>query len=124
MNKLIISMSILASMIIAHRGGALLGTENSLSCIEKGIATGADMVEVDLHLTADKQIVVCHDQKVDRTTNGKGRIEEMTLAEIQKLRLLVPFPMRLFQPWNRCWKYAKVVARYCWRSKRNAMTNM
>ena len=64
-------------MIIAHRGGALLGTENSLSCIEKGIATGADMVEVDLHLTADRQIVVCHDRKVNRTTNGKGKIEEM-----------------------------------------------
>lgn len=75
-------------MIIAHRGGALLGTENSLSCIEKGIATGANMVEVDLHLTADKQVVVCHDQKVNRTTNGKGRIEQMTLAEIQALRLL------------------------------------
>lgn len=63
-------MSVLASMIIAHRGGALLGTENSLSCIEKGIATGADMVEVDLHLTADRHIVVCHDRKVNRTTNG------------------------------------------------------
>lgn len=81
-------MSLLASMIIAHRGGALLGTENSLSCIEKGIATGANMVEVDLHLTADKQIVVCHDQRVNRTTNGKGRIEEMTLEQIQQLRLL------------------------------------
>lgn len=81
-------MSVLASVIIAHRGGALLGTENSLSCIEKGIATGADIVEVDLHQTADRQIVVCHDQKVNRTTNGKGRIEDMTLAEIQQLRLL------------------------------------
>ena len=88
MNKILICMSFLASMIIAHRGGALLGTENSLSCIEKGIATGADMVEVDLHLTADRQIVVCHDRKVNRTTNGKGKIEEMTLAQIRELRLL------------------------------------
>ena len=52
---------IMATIIIAHRGGALLGTENSLSCIERGIQTGADMVEVDLHLTADNHIVVCHD---------------------------------------------------------------
>ena len=88
MNKIILGMSLLATMIIAHRGGALLGTENSLSCIEKGIATGADMIEVDLHLTADKHIVVCHDQSVNRTTNGKGRIEQMTLAEVQNLRLL------------------------------------
>ena len=88
MNKLILCMSLLTAMIIAHRGGALLGTENSLSCIEKGIATGADMVEVDLHLTADNHIVVCHDQSVNRTTNSKGRIEQMTLAEVQSLRLL------------------------------------
>ena len=88
MNKLILCMSLLTAMIIAHRGGALLGTENSLSCIEKGIATGADMVEVDLHLTADNHIIVCHDQSVNRTTNGKGRIEQMTLAEVQNLRLL------------------------------------
>lgn len=81
-------MSLLATMIIAHRGGALLGTENSLSCIEKGIATGAAMVEVDLHLTADKRIVVCHDQSVNRTTNGKGKIEQMTLEQVQQLRLL------------------------------------
>lgn len=79
---------IMATMIIAHRGGALLGTENSLSCIEKGIATGANMVEVDLHLTADRHIVVCHDQRVNRTTNGKGSIEQMTLEQIQSLRLL------------------------------------
>ena len=79
---------IMATLIIAHRGGALLGTENSLSCIERGIQTGAQMVEVDLHLTADKHIVVCHDQSVDRTTDGKGRIEEMTLEQIQKLHLL------------------------------------
>ena len=88
MNKLLVAMSVLTSIIIAHRGGALLGTENSLSCIEKGIQTGADMVEVDLHLTADKRIVVCHDQSVNRTTNGKGKIEEMTLDQIQSLRLL------------------------------------
>ena len=88
MNKLLLTMSVLTSIIIAHRGGALLGTENSLSCIEKGIQTGADMVEVDLHLTADKRIVVCHDQSVDRTTNGKGKIEEMSLEEIQSLWLL------------------------------------
>ena len=62
----------MATLIIAHRGGAALGTENSLSCIEKGIDTGAHMVEVDLHLTADNRIVVCHDQRVDRTTNGHG----------------------------------------------------
>ena len=80
----------MATLIIAHRGGAALGTENSLSCIEKGIDTGAHMVEVDLHLTADSRIVVCHDQRVDRTTNGRGNIEQLTLEQLQTLRLLRP----------------------------------
>lgn len=75
-------------IIVAHRGGAALGMENSLSCIAKGIASGADMVEIDIHLTADNQLVVCHDQTINRTTNGKGKIEKMTLAEIQQYRLL------------------------------------
>lgn len=76
------------TVIVAHRGGAELGMENSLSCIEKGIAAGADMVEVDIHLTADGHIVVCHDRSLNRTTNGKGAIAEMTLDEIQQYRLL------------------------------------
>jgi len=75
-------------VIVAHRGGADLGMENSLSCIEKGIAAGADMIEIDLHLTADNQVVVCHDRSINRTTNGKGEIGKMTLAEIQQYRLL------------------------------------
>ena len=75
-------------IIVAHRGGADLGMENSLSCIEKGIAAGADMIEIDLHLTADNQVVVCHDRSINRTTNGKGKIGQMTLAEIQQYRLL------------------------------------
>ena len=74
-------------LVVAHRGGAALGTENSISTIALGIAAGADMVEVDVHMTADSQLVVCHDATVNRTTEGRGRIEEMTLAEIKKLHL-------------------------------------
>lgn len=75
-------------IIVAHRGGADLGMENSLSCIKKGMEAGADMIEIDLHLTADNQVVVCHDQSINRTTDGKGKIGKMTLAEIHKYRLL------------------------------------
>lgn len=75
-------------LIVAHRGGADLGMENSLSCIEKGIATGADMVEIDVHLTSDGQVVVCHDPTIDRTTNGEGKIEELTLSQIRLYRLV------------------------------------
>ena len=73
--------------IVAHRGGAALGPENTLSCIRAGIAAGADMIEIDVHLTADGQIVVCHDETLDRTTDGKGRIEDLTLAQIKAVHI-------------------------------------
>lgn len=74
-------------IVVAHRGGASLGPENALSTINKGIAVGSDMIEVDVHMTIDSQLVVCHDQTVNRTTNGRGRIENMTLSDIRSLRL-------------------------------------
>ena len=75
-------------LIIGHRGGAGMAVENTLQCIEKGIQTGADMIEVDVHMTKDGELVVCHDQTIDRTTNGTGRIAEMTLAEIKKFNIV------------------------------------
>lgn len=75
-------------IITGHRGGAGLGPENSLECIRKGIEAGATSIEIDVHITADNEIVVCHDPTVDRTTNGSGAINEMTLKEIKELRLL------------------------------------
>ena len=74
-------------MIVAHRGGASLGPENTLSCIRSGIASGADMVEIDVHLTADGQVVVCHDETIDRTTDGEGRIENLTLAQVREAHI-------------------------------------
>lgn len=74
--------------IIAHRGGAGLGCENTLSCIEAGLATGrTDMVEVDVHLTKDGHVVVCHDPEVSRTTDGKGMIKDLTLAQIRSFHI-------------------------------------
>lgn len=75
-------------IITAHRGGAKLGAENSLDCFSKGIAAGATSVEIDVHITADNEIVVCHDPTVNRTTNGSGAINDMTLEQIKELRLL------------------------------------
>lgn len=77
-----------AQTITAHRGGALLGNENTLSCIERGIESGADLVEIDVHKTKDGAIVVCHDETLDRTTDGTGRIEEMTLAQIRQFHIV------------------------------------
>lgn len=69
--------------VIAHRGGASLGPENTITCIERGINSGADAIEVDVHLSLDGVLVVCHDETINRTTNGKGRIEELTLSQIR-----------------------------------------
>lgn len=75
-------------VIVAHRGGASLGNENSLSCIAAGVASGADMIEIDVHMSRDGHIVVCHDPTLDRTTDGRGRIEEMDLQTIRSFRIL------------------------------------
>ena len=75
-------------VVVAHRGGAMLGPENSLGCIEKGIESGAGWIEIDVHLSADGEIVVCHDHSIDRTTDGKGLISEMSYDELRKFRLL------------------------------------
>jgi glycerophosphoryl diester phosphodiesterase len=70
---------------IGHRGAAGHAPENTLSSIEKGIALCADFVELDLQVTADGHVVVMHDKRVDRTTNGSGYVSKMTLAEIRRL---------------------------------------
>lgn len=72
-------------VVIAHRGASSVAPENTLAAAEQGITYGADMIELDIHLTKDGKIVVIHDHTVDRTTNGTGTIADMTLEEVQKL---------------------------------------
>jgi len=61
--------------------------ENSLAALERCVALGVDLVEIDVRRTRDGALVLMHDAKVDRTTDGKGRVADLTLAEIQALRL-------------------------------------
>ena len=75
-------------MVIAHRGGASLGPENSLMAIERAIALGVDAVEVDVRLSADGHVVVMHDKSVNRTTDGKGCVNGLSLAQLKKFSLL------------------------------------
>ena len=72
---------------IAHRGasGEGLAPENTLVAFEKAIQIGCDTVEIDIHLTADNHVVVIHDRAVDRTTDGSGPVDTMTLDEIKEL---------------------------------------
>ncbi|KKB44779.1 glycerophosphodiester phosphodiesterase family protein [Bacillus thermotolerans] len=74
-------------MITAHRGQWRDYPENSLMAIDEAIRDGAEIVEIDVRLTADGVPVLMHDTTVDRTTNGTGKVSDYTLAEIKKLRL-------------------------------------
>ena len=70
---------------IGHRGAAGHAPENTLAAIQKGIALGVDFVEIDVRRTKDGVLVVLHDETVNRTTNGKGRIDHLCLRDIEKL---------------------------------------
>lgn len=75
-------------LISSHRGAGApgeLAPENTLSAIRAAIAAGADMVEMDVRPTLDGTLVLMHDAEVDRTTLGTGRVDAMTLAEVQAL---------------------------------------
>ncbi len=71
--------------ILGHRGAAALEPENTLLSIERAMAIGVGGVEIDIHFTSDKELVVIHDAVVDRTTNGKGPVNSYTLEAIRKL---------------------------------------
>lgn len=74
-----------AAFIASHRGGAASAPENTLPAVSHALAGGFDYVEVDVALTADGHPVLMHDAKVDRTTNGNGRLAELTLAQVRAL---------------------------------------
>ena len=71
--------------ILGHRGYCGRYPENTMLSFQKAIETGADGIELDVHETKDGELVVIHDETVDRTTDGHGSICELTLAEIRKL---------------------------------------
>jgi glycerophosphoryl diester phosphodiesterase len=71
-------------LIIGHRGAAGLAPENTLASIEKALSLGVDRIEIDIHQTKDNVLVVIHDETLERTTNGKGKIKDLTYREILK----------------------------------------
>ena len=72
-------------LLFAHRGGAALAPENTLPAFLNGVRLGADALELDVRLTADDQVVVFHDETLERTTNGSGKVRDHTLAELKQL---------------------------------------
>lgn len=76
--------------IVAHRGAMRRAPENTLAAYERAAEMGADFVEVDVRETRDGALVLMHDARVDRTTDGHGAVSEMTLEQVRRLRPAVP----------------------------------
>lgn len=72
-------------LIIGHRGAAGEAPENTLASFALALRQGAEAIELDIHFSADGEIVVCHDATVNRTTDGAGAIAELTVPELKKL---------------------------------------
>lgn len=70
---------------VAHRGGGEDRPEMTMAAFEHAIAVGADMLEIDVHMTIDGTLMLIHDDSVDRTTDGTGSIKTLTQAEVQAL---------------------------------------
>lgn len=71
--------------VLGHRGCRGLEPENTFRAFKKAIDLGVDLIEFDVRMTKDKRLVVIHDEKLDRTTNGRGFVRDFTFEEIRKL---------------------------------------
>jgi glycerophosphoryl diester phosphodiesterase len=72
-------------LLIGHRGYPARFPENTLAAFEGAIRAGCDMIELDVTLCKDRRLVVIHDDTLERTTSGKGRVRDHTLTEIKRL---------------------------------------
>jgi glycerophosphoryl diester phosphodiesterase len=80
MNHILIIMQ-----IIAHRGASASEPENTLRSISLAIDLGTDLVEVDVRQSRDGELIIMHDPTVDRTTNGQGKVEDMSISQLKQL---------------------------------------
>lgn len=72
------------TIVVAHRGAAARAPENTMEAFRLGVEGGADAIELDVHLTADGQLAVIHDETLERTTDRTGRVADMTMDEIRQ----------------------------------------
>ncbi|WP_211748570.1 glycerophosphodiester phosphodiesterase [Paenibacillus sp. Marseille-Q4541] len=72
-------------LIIAHRGAKGEAPENTIAAFELALEQGCDAFELDIHLSQDGEIMVIHDDTVNRTTNGEGKVKDMTFSELRML---------------------------------------
>lgn len=72
-------------LVIGHRGACALAPENTIASFKLAVEHGADFIELDAKLSSDGVVMVIHDPTVDRTTNGTGTVNQMTLAQLKEL---------------------------------------
>lgn len=72
------------TLVWAHRGASGYAPENTMEAFELAAKMGADGIELDVHFTSDGQVVVLHDEKIDRTSNAQGAVSGYTLAELKQ----------------------------------------
>ena len=72
-------------LVVAHQGGEALRPSNTMVAFEHAVAVGADVLDTDMHRTADGELVLIHDDTVDRTSDGTGAVRDLTLAELREL---------------------------------------
>lgn len=75
-------------LVFAHRGGAKLGPENTIAAFDRGMAAGADGLELDVRLSRDGEVVVIHDPTVERTTDARGAVNQYTADELARMNVL------------------------------------
>lgn len=71
--------------VIAHQGGEGIWPSNTMYAFERAVKMGADMLDMDVNMTQDGVLVVIHDDSVDRTTDGQGKVKDLSLEQVQKL---------------------------------------
>src|SRR5690606_12031890 len=76
---------LLVPLLVAHRGARAVAPENTLVAMQRAVAIGVDAIECDVHLSADGEVVVCHDPTVDRTTDGTGAIATLPWDTLREL---------------------------------------
>ncbi len=83
--------SLPSPVVIAHRGASAYAPENTLSAFNLAVSQGAPVIELDVQLSADGEVVVFHDCSVSRTTDGSGRIRQLTLKKLKSLHAATTF---------------------------------
>jgi glycerophosphoryl diester phosphodiesterase len=72
-----------APLIVAHRGSSIVAPENTMAAFRQAVRDGADAIELDVRLTSDDTVIVIHDSRLDRTTDGRGKVRLRTLGDLR-----------------------------------------